>query len=389
MASAVGSRATRSLHWRGEGTTIGEVVAQLTKLHAKVARHEAGDHEHAHTRNCVMNLVTVARHREDRARAVEVADTIARHHPLRAITILHDARHGGSTITAEIDTTVAEGVIGQVVQCENVRLDVVGPAGTHLYSLVEPLLVPDVHTYLWWMGAPPLSEPAFRESLELAEVLVVDSATFERPFISVLELSELAAEVGERIGVSDLQWGRLRPWRELIAQFFSPGSRRSLLDGVNGVGVDYVGEGRGNRIPAALLAGWLASMLGWKLKRAAGGAGGVVVAWFESPREHPVEVAFRSVPPQEGLSDGELAAVRLDAVAGGVTGAMSIRRDPEDATQVVEQIETGENHSLRQVLALENPDEGDLLLRLLASVGKDPVYEAALQSAAELLRALR
>lgn len=388
MASTVGSRAGRSLHWEGENTTIAEVLAQLTRLHARVARHEAGDQEHAHTRNCAMNLVIVARDREDKAKAVGVADAIACHHPLRAITVLHDARHGDSTIAAQIDTTVAGAVLGQVVQCENVRLDVVGPAGNHLYSLLEPLLVPDVRTYLWWMGAPPLGEPGFRGSLELAEVLVVDSATFERPFISVLELSELAAQVGDRVGISDLQWGRLRPWRELVAQLFSPGQRRSLLDGVNGVGVDYVGEGRGNRIPAALLAGWLASLLDWKLKRAAAGAGGVVVAWFESPRQHPVEVAFRSVPHQ-GLSDGEPAAVRLDAVAGGVTGAMSIRRDPEEPTQVVERIETGEHHSLRQVLALESPDEGALLLRLLASAGKDPVYLAALQSAAELLRALR
>ena len=388
MAQTVGDRGARTRHWSGSDVSIGAVVSQLTRLHASVARHEAGDHEHAHPRNCVMNLVIVARDADDKARAIEVADRIACHHPLRAITVLHEKAHGSSRIDAEVETTAAQAVIGHAVQCENIRLDVLGPAGDHLYSLVDPLLVPDVHTYLWWMGSPPLSEPAFAESLEMAEVLVVDSAGFERPFVSVLELAGLAAEVGDRIGISDLQWGRLRPWRELVAQFFSPESRRAFLEGVNGVGLDYAGEGRGNRTAAALVAGWLASTLSWKLKRAAAGGGGVVVAFYEAPREHPVEVDLRSVPDQS-LREGELCAARIESVAGGRTCRLSVTRPGDGSGQVVEEVLLGEAPGLRQVLSMESPDEGDLMLRLLSAAGRDPVYLSALREAAALLRALR
>src|SRR5260370_38165406 len=83
--------------------------------------------------------------------------------------------------------------------------------------------------------------------------------------------------------MADLHWARLDPWRETIAQFFAPVARRSFLSGITSVGIDYTGEGRGNRIPSSVLVGWIASALGWKLQRPTGGPGGVAA------RPHPAE----------------------------------------------------------------------------------------------------
>jgi hypothetical protein len=119
----------------------------------------------------------------------------------------------------------------------------------------------------------------------------------------------------------------LGPWREQIAQFFSPLDRRHFLGGISEVGIDYAGEGRGNRIAAALITGWMASALRWHLKRAAAGPGGVVVAHYDAyPRA--IEVQYRSVDKAH-LAAGELSAVRIAGVSQGTTFRVSVQHDPE------------------------------------------------------------
>ena len=131
------------------------------------------------------------------------------------------------------------------------------------------------------MGTPPFDKRELLEALRICDGLVVDSAQFERPYHTFRGLSELLKVAHRRMGLGDMQWARLKPWRESIAQFFTPRDRRAFLSGISEVGVDYEGEGRGNRIAASLMTGWMASALGWTLKRAAAGTGGVVVAHYE------------------------------------------------------------------------------------------------------------
>jgi hypothetical protein len=157
--------------------------------------------------------------------------------------------------------------------------------------------------------------------------LVVDSARFSEPHNSFGDFARLLRVAHHRLGLSDLQWSRLAPWREQIAQFFTPLDRRPFLRGISEVGVDYEGEGRGNRIVAALITGWMASALGWQLKRAAAGTGGVVVAQYDTGGRS-VEVEFRSVR-KEHLAPGELSAVRLAGVSQGTTFRLSMQHDPE------------------------------------------------------------
>lgn len=387
MAPAV-TGAVAEEHWRQEGVTIAEVVAQLARLHSVVARSEAGDQEHPHPRSCVMNLVIVAEDGAGARFAAAAAAELSQRHPLRSVTLLARSGQAAARIDAELTTTTSEALFGRHVQCENITLSVTGSGGRHVRSLVEPLLAPDVGTYLWWMGSPPFSSEGFLDALAVTDVLVVDSARFERPFLALLELAQVAGAVGERLGLADLHWSRLRGWRELLAQFFSPDDRRPFLHGINGVGVDYVGEGRGNRVAAALLAGWLASSLGWTLKRATAGSGGVVVAYFEAERKHPVELAFRSVPRQ-GLAEGEVAAVRVQSVARGRTCALGIEREPEEPGRVAVHVEIGEHHGLDQVVAMPVAGEPDLLIELLSGARYDAVYLRALAAAGQLLRSLR
>jgi glucose-6-phosphate dehydrogenase assembly protein OpcA len=385
--------------WQAEGTTIGEVLNALAEMRYKFALAEAGDDEHLRPRNCVMTLIAIAPDDQAETIAVRTNQAIGMEHPAQAIVIREQASLRAGNLDALITTDVRRPEATSAVECELITLRVRGPAGDHLAALLDPLLVSGVPTYLWWLGTPPFGAPELLDALGICDGLVVDSASFDSPFHTFGRMSGMLKLAHHRLGMGDLQWARLRPWRESIAQFFTPRERRGFLSGISEVEVEYTGDGRGNRIVASLLAGWMASALGWKLESATSGTGGVVVALY-SAGANPVEVELRSVP-REGLVQGELAAVRIAGVSGGTTYRLGVlhnpersrtssidfpeRRGPDTARVLLTMIEIGDGEPLRHVQQLEPEDEVSLLLDLLSTGTHDEVFNRSLAAAAELM----
>jgi glucose-6-phosphate dehydrogenase assembly protein OpcA len=269
--------------------------------------------------------------------------------------------------------------------------------------LLDPLLVSGVPTYLWWLGTPPFGKRELLEALRVCDGLVVDSGQFDEPHHAFRRMAAMLRVAHHRMGLSDLQWARLRPWRESVAQFFTPGDRRAFLDGISELGIDYAGEGRGNHIAAAITTGWIASALGWRLRRATAAAGGAVAAVYATAGR-TVEVNFRSVP-QEGRAAGEVTAVRVGGSAGGQSFRLSVLRDPprartaassyelerrgEDTGRVLlTMIEIGDTEPLRHVQQLEPDGEVALLLDVLSTGTHDEVYNRSLRAATDLMERL-
>jgi glucose-6-phosphate dehydrogenase assembly protein OpcA len=385
--------------WQAEDTTVGAVLNALAEIRYKFARAEAGDEEHLHPRNCVMTLIGVAPNDHSETIAVRTTQAIGMQHPAQAIVIREHASLRAGNLDAVIATDVRRPEMACAVECELLTLRVRGPAADHLAAFLDPLLVSGVPTYLWWLGAPPFGTSELLEALRICDGLVVDSASFDSPYKTFGQMSSMLKLTHHRLGLGDLQWARLLPWRESIAQFFTPRERRAFLAGISEVGVDYAGEGRGNRIVASLLTGWMASALGWKLRRAKGGSGGVVVAAYAAG-DRSVEVEFRSVP-KEGLVPGELAAVRIAGVSAGTTYRLAVHHNPErsrapaidfpdrrgedTARVLLTMIEIGEGEPLRHVQQLEPEDEVSLLLDLLSTGTHDEVFNRSLGAAAELM----
>jgi glucose-6-phosphate dehydrogenase assembly protein OpcA len=379
----------RVLEWAEENTSLARVVAELGKLQNQFGLDaDAVREAHADARSSVMNLVVVADGQDAVDWAGKVAETMAIHHPSRCVVIWRQREVPASRIDAWIRSYDHEILNSRLIECECISLRVTGEIGQHVPSLIQPLLVADVKTWLWWMGTPLWGDGSLYDTLGVSDGMIVDSAVFSRPFESFLELAKLCAEISETTALTDLQWTRLHPWREMLAQFFSPPERRPFLRGINAVGIDYVGDARGNRGAAALLAGWLATRLGWQLKSAFAGSGGVVVAYLESEHGHRIEVAFRSVP-LGGLPDGEVSAVRLQAAAGGRTANLTYERqageDGEPSQSVQMQIELGAE-LLAQTVPVPVQNEVRLLEHLLTAGVRDHNYTASLAFAADLLR---
>jgi glucose-6-phosphate dehydrogenase assembly protein OpcA len=337
VAPAVNATPTPAIAWHGESVTIGEVLSALSGIRRKTALSEAGNEQNPHPRNCVMTLVAVAASDADERRAQHAALAIAAQHPSLAIVVREEPNVRSGRIDASIATHALSPSSTSKAQCDIISLRVAGATGEHLAALVDPLLISGVPTYLWWLDTPPFGTKELVDALRICDAMVVDSARFDRPYHSFMGLADLALHSHKRLGVADFQWARLAPWRETIAQFFEPMDRRAFVSGIAELGIDYVGEGRGNRTAAALLIGWFASALGWKVQRAVGGSGGVVVAHFAMANGRQLEVAFRSVPKTH-LAQGELSAVRIAGASAGSTFRLTVQRDPERRSRLTSEV---------------------------------------------------
>jgi glucose-6-phosphate dehydrogenase assembly protein OpcA len=389
------------LVWHAEGVTVGDVLVALEGIRYQFARAEAGDEEHLHPRNCVMTLIGISSSEQHEELAKRTTRRIGLEHPAQAIVIREEAPVRGGHLDAWITTDVRRPEEACAVECELITLHVHGKAADHLGALLDPLLVSGVPTYLWWLGTPPFGRRELLDALRVSDGLVVDSSQFDEPYHAFRRMASMLKVAHHRMGLADLQWARLRAWRESIAQFFTPRDRRPFLAGISELGIDYVGEGRGNRIAAALLTGWMASALGWKLKRATAGSGGVVAVMYDAGGR-TVEVAYRSVPKELSVP-GEVMAVRLAGAAHGQSFRISVMHNPprarsakagaheterrraDTARVLMTMIEIGDTEPLRHIQQLEPEDKTALLIEILATGTHDEVFNRSLRAASDLV----
>ena len=356
------------LVWHAKDVKMGQVLDALGAVRAKFAKAEAGDSEHAHPRNCVMTLLAVVGGQGEERRAQRTCRVIGAQHPAQAIVIREDAESRGHEVDAWIVTDVLRPETSCAVECEIVTLHVPGAVADHIGALVDPLLVSGVPTYLWWSGTPPFGRAELHDALQVCDAMVFDSARFEEPYHAFRGLARVISNEHRKLGLADLQWSRLRTWRESIAQFFTPYDRRPFLQGISEVGIDYAGQGRGNRIAAAFITGWMASALGWRLQRATSGTGGLVVARYTSGRR-AIEVNFRSVPKDQ-LANGEVSAIRVAGAAQGTTFRLTVQRDPERPRA------RESDSAYRSLLASGGEDEAGIeLTQRRAQLHRDVLHE--------------
>jgi Glucose-6-phosphate dehydrogenase subunit len=120
-----------------------------------------------------------------------------------------------------------------------------------LLTIADPLVVTDLPTLLW---SPHGHHEIVTELLALSQAVLLDSV--DEP--SSREALERACALSGQAYVVDLAWLRTTPWRERVAASFD--RRREELDAISGVTVRHHPE---STVAAMLLAGWLASRLGW------------------------------------------------------------------------------------------------------------------------------
>lgn len=408
---------------REEWTTLREAEAVAGRLWREREAEGQANAAPGGTRLRSLNLVAVAFGRREGERIEEVFHALLLGQPARLILL--EERTGpdvGSPLPLQGPEAEAVKTGGEVGSSPEVRVGLacVGAEGRHetcsdmflvpalaedaprLHVFVEPLLLPDLPVMLWMPQEPDCSAQDFRRLTQVAQRVVLDSAGFTDPALGLKLLHRQAREQGAP-AFGDLSWGRLTPWRELVADLFQDEGRRPLLQRITRVAVEYGSEAvptllaidGGRQGPPALarallFLGWLGSRLGW---RPAGGGWepsgeGVTLQMGRPDKAGAAAGIAVSMAPHRCSHGtyGGLETVTLEAVPEAEDGrrvVLTIKRSPETGICASRLGLQGAEVEIRAV-DMPAAKEPVLLAQEIAYRGRDAIFQESLALAAEL-----
>jgi glucose-6-phosphate dehydrogenase assembly protein OpcA len=305
------------------------ILAELSKLWTDSAKTDKDQSKPgAVLRACAMTLIVFADEDKAGGDALTLGETligVMRSHPSRAIVVRIREEDGTleSRVFQQCWTPFGQ---HKQVCCEQVELTVSLNRLADVPSIVAPLAAPDVPRVVWFRSSRIAAASDLADVLALGDKMIVDSARDGAPASADLRVLSNAGCL-----VADLAWTRLTKLRQLLARLLEG---RDLY-GVREVAIEYSGA---HAIPEVrYLHAWLRTAL-------PGAA-----------------VKLRRI-----LRDG------APALAG-------IRIEPDVTVRVKENCAEYEAGPLRQHATLPEASEHELLAEELNIVGRDSVFERALQ----------
>lgn len=205
-------------------------------------------------RAIVANLIAVGGSARETARAIEVIGNVIGRNPCRVILVTSEPDIDLPELSAEVAIICQDSeTCHRCVCCDQIRLSARGIMADNLPSLTASLFVPDLPVVLWWTK-PPFDRKDFGLFAKQAERVIVDSADYsDNDLHALVRLVEHSGRMG--VAVSDLNWARLTPYRQLFARFFDSMECRDHLAMIGEVRVE------GNDSTGRLLAGWLKAQM--------------------------------------------------------------------------------------------------------------------------------
>lgn len=186
----------------------------------------------------------------------QLAQDLAQGHPSRVV-VIHPGDPAGPPIcpVTVVATIRQRAGVHPLLFSEFLYLHPQGTLATHWIDLVQPLVMADLPSYLWWVGMPPAADFPWKLLRAGVSHLVIDS--------SQVELSRWRSALwrawAAQLRLEDLQWQRLRPWRMALAELADDPEMLQALGRPEALQVGWeAGED-----DLTLLLGWLAARLNW------------------------------------------------------------------------------------------------------------------------------
>jgi len=199
----------------------------------------------------VVNLVVVADTGAEADSSIDVLAHVMSKAPCRAIVLDSQPDVQPPKLEAYV-SIVCEKVGERQICCEHIRILAQGIDTSVLPRTVESFYTPDLPVLVWWQA--PLDRPDLPEFAAVADRLVIDSRYF-----TAAEMHQLAGLVSQShhslTAVSDLNWARLTPYRQLFTQFFDSPDLREKLKDIQTFTIEA------SEPTAILVKGWLLSRL--------------------------------------------------------------------------------------------------------------------------------
>ena len=320
-------------------------------------------------RASVLNLIVVT-DEESAPGITRVVSDLSGHYPSRAMLLISDPDEQEANLDIGLSAfcSARPGMPGGSQTCaEQITIHVEGPPAEHLESLAGPLLLPDLPVFLWFPNGE-IPGPEYAGVVALADRLILDSASVDEGEAFLRDVANLCADGS--LGIGDLQWAALSPWRSLLADLFAPAERSGDLEQIRHVEVLHrpTGESR-----ALLFAGWLASTLGWRPRRTVR-TGRDREFVFSGPAGE-VTVALSPDSP-----DVRLRRVRIHC--GERSYQVSRHRE---LSEIRSTVMLGDELLTERTVHFGSFDPAVLVGEELRYRGRDSNYEAAIRMAVEML----
>ena len=385
---------------------LGQIENRLAQLARESVTKTVGNTAQAAARSSVMTLVAYARGQAQADRVGHAIEHLKMNLPSRSIILAAFPEAEGNPLSASVALSGQIPHGGNPVFAEQIRIDARGEATKHMAGVVLPLLLTELPVFFWWTDGLPNGD-LVENLLETSDRAIIDSADFTDPAANFVRFADLVQAQINRTAFSDFNWTRLRPWRELTAQFFDTPHFRPYLDGIEHLDIEYaVMDGEApNPVQAYLYAGWLASRLGWQTWTGLRQPNGKIRLGLHTTAGAPitVEIAPRRVshvqdwwatsspswdlgsngqehPAADGdasVCAGALMRVGIRSHSNANPATFTVLREDylKNATTVV--VAEGETVPQRRT-PLETAGEALLLSQQLGIFGHDAVFDAAI-----------
>lgn len=351
------------------------------------AAAEDPETEHPVMRASVLSLLAFVNNEEEGRETFNLISHVIAQNPCRAILMVAEPKERPEGLSAWISAQCHLPPSGaRQVCCEQVYVRARGEAVKGLDNVVIPLVIPELPVYLWWRSGRFDPPECLNEVLRITNRVLVDSARFEEP---LLDLATLARQVerfrdADGMSFSDLNWARLTPCRESIAQSFDSTEASSHLKDISEVSLEWnqkpgAEDGRVGR--SLLLTAWLGSRLGWRpVSRITPGMHPSQVIEFRRG-DKPIRVEW--IAHQE--EKRELAPFKVTLKTGSTPSAtFSITESAEDGT-LRTRAEMPGHSPLERTARLVSMDEVELVNEELKFPDRDVTYEDALRLIATMV----
>lgn len=172
------------------------------------------------TRACSMNFILLSTD-PDCEIGADMLEDITFKHPCRAI-LAHatpsEVEHLEAFVTARC--RLVAGKKSQIC-CEQINVRWEGQGTRPLASVVLPLRIADLPTWLWWHKTRPTKE-MIGPFLPFIDHLVVDTKDMSGQLNHLFDLKDVLFRLDDETALYDLNWGRLLSWRQSLARAFQP-----------------------------------------------------------------------------------------------------------------------------------------------------------------------
>lgn len=353
---------------------IQSVEDELTALWTANANEKDED---AVIRARVLNLIAYVTDESELEATGDIIFEAAAVHPCRAILLLGEKEKAAKDIEAFVSSRchLSDNSSGRNLCIEQVTMRASGDFVVELPSAALPLLVPDLPSFLWWRSELDFEDAVFKRLCRSIDRVVIDTDSMRDEENAMTLLSKLFNRK-DVAAVSDLNWARLTEWRSIIASLFDSPEHLVLLNQISSVEIGYSNSKREISAKALLIAGWLASRLGWR-------------AVYTEKNEFIFEkngedVAVIFTPLEEG--ENKSSFIKL---VGGTEDAttFSVSLNKESSYFDVCVYEKENEPKKTTVFASRKSDEASLLVTELNLLHRDRGYERAVSAIVEMFQA--